>query len=109
MMSKIIVWSAFFALIALLYFFMARSALREKYLVIWFVVLSILISLIMFQPILLKLSQFLGFAVFSNFIFVVFGVILTAVIFHFSIVLSRLEDQNQRLAEEIALINKSRE
>lgn len=81
-----------------------RRQLREKYAAIWlFVGLSVLV-LSLFPSLLLRASSLLGFAVPANLIFLVAVAVLLFVSMQLSLEVGHLEDESQRLAEELALL-----
>lgn len=83
-----------------------RRALREKYAFAWLTTISLLIFGAIFHDQVNALSKFLGFEVLSNFVIVLFGLLLLFVVMQMSLELGKLEDQNQTLAEEIALLKE---
>ena len=84
-----------------------RRALREKYAFAWLATIFCLVIGAIFHEEVNQLSKFLGFEVLSNFIIVFFGLILMFVVMQMSLELGKLEDQNQTLAEEIALLREN--
>ena len=78
--------------------------LREKYMVTWIgLALFVFLFGVFFKPIN-ELTQILGFKVYSNFLFLFFGICITILVFQLSLNLSRQEDKIQTLVEEIAII-----
>jgi hypothetical protein len=78
--------------------------LREKYMAIWIgLAVFVFIFGVFFQQID-RLVQMLGFKVYSNFIFLFFGICIGILVFQLSVNLSRQEDRIQTLTEEIAII-----
>jgi hypothetical protein len=83
---------------------LAIFKLREKYMVAW-IVLALLVFLFgVFFTQINELTQILGFKVYSNFLFLFFGICMGILVFQLSLNLSRQEDKIQSLTEEIALI-----
>ena len=83
---------------------LAIFKLREKYMVAW-IGLALLIFLFgVFFNQVNALTQMLGFKVYSNFLFLFFGICMGILVFQLSLNLSRQEDKIQSLTEEIALI-----
>ena len=83
---------------------LAIFKLREKYMVAW-IGLALLIFLFgAFFTQVNELTQMLGFKVYSNFLFLFFGICMGILVFQLSLNLSRQEDKIQSLTEEIALI-----
>lgn len=84
-----------------------RQVLREKYAVVWLTMAIIVVVGALNPNILSRLSSFLGFQVFSNFILLTFGLVNLFIIMQLSISISRSENQIQSLAEELALLKSS--
>lgn len=80
-----------------------RRQLREKYAALWLVVSLLAVVVAVFPAALTAVSHRLGFEVPANFLFAVVGIILLFVSMQLSLQVGRLEDQSQRLAEEVAL------
>lgn len=81
-----------------------RRQLREKYAAIWLVV-GCLAVVSAFAPHLLEsVARALGFSVPANLVFALAVLVLLMVGMQLSLEVGRLEDETQRLAEEIALL-----
>jgi hypothetical protein len=93
-------------LVTLIFIFelLRRKALREKYAFVWIVTALILIVGALFPELAINLSNALGFATIASFLMVFFGIIILLITMQLSLELGKVEDQNQRLAEELALI-----
>ncbi len=83
-----------------------RKSLREKYAIVWLSMAATILIAAAFPNYLNQLSRFLGFQYLSNFVLLFFGVINLIVVMHLSVVIGKTEDQNQTLAEEIALLKE---
>ena len=81
-----------------------RGRLREKYAALWLLVGTVVLLLAVFPSILFWFSSTLGFGVPSNLVFFAGGVVLLFVSLQSSLEVGRLEDESQRLAEELALL-----
>jgi hypothetical protein len=81
-----------------------RRQLREKYAALWILVSLTTVVVSVFPPLLVAVSDLLGFVVPANFIFLVGGIVLTFISMQLSLETGRLEDESQRLAEEVALL-----
>jgi len=86
-----------------------RRALREKYAFVWIMTALLLIFGSLFPNLMIRISTELGFITFSNFVIVLFGVILLFITMQLSLELGKVEDQSQRLAEEVALLKNKLE
>ena len=91
-------------LMVLIFELLRRRRLREKYAALWLVVGSVVLLLAVFPSILFWVSDRLGFGVPSNLVFFAGGVVLLFVAIQLSLEVGRLEDESQRLAEEVALL-----
>ena len=93
-------------LVTLIFIFelLRRKALREKYAFVWIVTALILIVGSLFPELAIKISNALGFATIASFLMVFFGIIILFITMQLSLELGKVEDQNQRLAEELALL-----
>jgi len=81
-----------------------RKALREKYAFVWILTALVLIVGSLFPEFAINLSNALGFATIASFLMVFFGIIILLITMQLSLELGKVEDQNQRLAEELALL-----
>jgi len=81
-----------------------RKALREKYAFVWILTALVLIVGSLFPEFAINLSNALGFATIASFLMVFFGIIILMITMQLSLELGKVEDQNQRLAEELALL-----
>jgi hypothetical protein len=93
-------------LVTLIFIFelLRRKALREKYAFVWIVTALILIVGSLFPEFAIEISNTLGFATIASFLMVFFGIIILFITMQLSLELGKVEDQNQRLAEELALL-----
>ncbi len=83
---------------------LAVFKLREKYMVAWIGLAFLVFLFGVFFTQVNELTQILGFKVYSNFLFLFFGICMGILVFQLSLNLSRQEDKIQSLTEEIALI-----
>lgn len=84
-----------------------RKALREKYAFVWIMTAIFIVVGSLFPNAVFQLSSALGFETFSNFVLVFSGLIILFITMQLSLELGKIEDQNQRLAEELALLKLS--
>lgn len=88
----------------LVIFLLAIFKLREKYMVAW---ISLAFFVFLFGVFFEQINHFtqkLGFKVYSNFLFLFFGICMGVLVFQLSLNLSKQEDKIQSLTEEIGLI-----
>ena len=83
---------------------LAIFKLREKYMVIWTSLAVFVFIFGVFFEQVDRFVQLLGFKVYSNFIFLFFGICIGILVFQLSVNLSRQEDKIQTLAEEISIL-----
>jgi hypothetical protein len=83
-----------------------RGKLREEYAIIWIICSIVLIVFAVWSEGLDKITKLLGFALPSNLIFT--GAIFAMLIYllHLSVVVSKLQEQNKTLAQDIALLKE---
>jgi hypothetical protein len=97
-----IVFGAFILLVTVE--LLRRRSLREKYAALWLAVSVVVVVFAIYPGALAAVSRLLGFAVPANLLFFVGGVVLTVISMQLSLETGRLEDESQRLAEEVALL-----
>jgi len=103
-MLKITMGVTIFFTLIFIFELLRRKALREKYAFVWIVTALILIAGTLFPDFAIRISTFLGFATIASFLMVFFGIIMLFITMQLSLELGKVEDQNQRLAEELALL-----
>ncbi|HTL82664.1 MAG TPA: DUF2304 domain-containing protein [Bacteroidia bacterium] len=83
-----------------------RGKLREEYAIIWIICSIVLIVFASWREGLNKLAHLFGFELPSNLIFT--GAIFAVMIYllHLSVVVSKLQEQNKTLAQDIALLKE---
>lgn len=94
---------SFLAFIARLIY---KSRLREEYAIIWIICSALLILFSFWRDGLEFFADFIGFYDAPNLLFT--GAIFAVLVYllHLSIVVSRLQEQNKTLAQELALIKQ---
>ena len=90
--------------LVLIFELLRRKALREKYAFVWIMTALLIVIGSIFPNAVFRLSSVLGFETFSNFVLVFSGLIILFITMQLSLELGKIEDQNQRLAEEVALL-----
>lgn len=90
--------------LALMFVLMRRGQLKERYATWWIIVGVSVIVVLIFPPFLPWATALLGFEVSSNLVFFVAILLFLLISVQFSVDLSRLVDDNRRLAEEIAIL-----
>ncbi len=83
-----------------------RRRLMERYALLWLLASAILLGLAVWRNLLEVISRAIGVAYAPSALFVIaFGFILVLLL-HFSLVISRLADQNKVLAQRIGLLQQ---
>jgi hypothetical protein len=90
--------------LVLIFELLRRKALREKYAFVWIMTAILIVLGSIFPNVFFQLSTMLGFETFANFVLVFAGLIILSITMQLSLELGKVEDQNQRLAEELALL-----
>jgi len=103
-MLKVTMGVTIFFTVIFIFELLRRKALREKYAFVWIVTALLLVVGTLFPDLAIRLSTFLGFATIASFLMVFFGLIMLFITMQLSLELGKVEDQNQRLAEELALL-----
>ena len=103
-MLKITMAITIFMTLIFIFELLRRKALREKYAFVWILTALVLIVGSLFPEFAINLSNALGFATIASFLMVFFGIIILMITMQLSLELGKVEDQNQRLAEELALL-----
>jgi hypothetical protein len=83
-----------------------RRRLQERYSLLWLATGGSLFLLAAWDSLLNQLSEALGIRTPSNALFVVAAGFFLAVLLHFSLAMSRLTEQNSRLAQRLALLEE---
>ena len=86
-----------------------RRFIKEKYAAIWLFLSLTLVLLSVFPDVLYRVSRFFGFAVPSNFFFVLIIFFTVFVVMQLSLELGKLESEVFVLAQEIALLKESKD
>jgi len=83
-----------------------RRRLMERYALLWLFATAVLLGLAIWRGLLEKISGAVGIAYAPSALFAVaFGFVL-ALLLHFSLVISRLADQNKVLAQKLGLLQE---
>jgi hypothetical protein len=81
-----------------------RRKLQERYALLWIVTGAVMFVLAVWRGALYALAEATGVAYPPSALYMVAGLFVLVVLLHYSIVLSRLSDQNKTLAQRIALL-----
>ncbi len=83
-----------------------RRRLMERYALLWLLASSVLLALAVWRDLLEVIASTLGIAYAPSALFVIaFGFILL-ILLHFSLVISRLADQNKILAQRLGMLQQ---
>ena len=101
---ELVALAACLALGALVFELVRRGQIKEKYSLLWFVTATSLLALTVRRDWLHKLSNAIGVYYPPSALFLVLSFFTIVMLVHFSMVISRLITQNQKLALELALL-----
>jgi len=96
--------SVAFLILAVVMWMLLTRRLREKYAVLWLVVGLVVFVLGLFPQLVVALTAALGVQIPANLLFAAALALLLGVGLHLSWELSQAEDENRRLAEEVAIL-----
>ena len=82
-----------------------KKKLREEYSLLWLLTGVVVLLCALWGDLLFFLSGLLGIVYPSNAIFLVAIVFVLAIVLHFSTVISGLSEKNEKLAQELAILN----
>jgi hypothetical protein len=83
-----------------------RHRLQERYALLWIVTGGVMLVLAVWRGALHSFADLLGVAYPPSALFMVAGLFVFVVLLHYSTVLSRLSEQNKKLAQKIALLEQ---
>ncbi len=86
-----------------------KGKLREEYSIVWIICTAILILFSFWRQGLEIISRLVGVYAAPNLIFTGTIFVIFIYLLHLSVVLSRLQQQNKTLAQEIALLKQKKE
>lgn len=95
--------------LAVLFEMLRRQRLREKYAVIWILVVGITVLLAVFPGTLIAAADLLGVEVPANLLFFGAIMLLLVISIQLSYEIGRLEERTRTLAEEVALLRLQHE
>ena len=83
-----------------------RRRLMERYALLWLFATAILLGLAVWRGLLERLSSTVGIAYAPSALFAVAFAFVLALLLHFSLVISRLADQNKVLAQKLGMLQE---
>lgn len=86
-----------------------RRRLREEYALLWLATGVVLLLLSLSRPLLDTLAALTGIFYPPSALFLVALLFVLAILMHFSIVLTRLTQENRKLAQQVALLRHEQE
>lgn len=97
-------------LLFLIFDLMRKRRLKEKYAVLWLFTVIIMMGIVIFEKMLTALVNILGIKIPINGIFFLGILFLIVINIHFSVVISKLTEQNKKIAQKLSLLelNKKR-
>ncbi|MCY3944873.1 MAG: DUF2304 domain-containing protein [Anaerolineaceae bacterium] len=81
-----------------------RRHLREEYALLWLATGAVLLLLSLSRPLLDTLAELTGIFYPPSALFLVALLFVLAILLHFSVILTRLTQQNRELAQQLALL-----
>jgi hypothetical protein len=98
----VIVVAVMIALVVLAY--IRKWRLREEYSILWLLLVAAMVLLASFEGITVWLADRLDVAYAPSILYFVALAFVAAMLFHYSLEISRLSDQSRRLAQEVSLL-----
>jgi hypothetical protein len=92
---------------ALVFELVRRRALMERYALLWLLAAVVLVVLALWHGLLTTVSGDLHIYTPANALFAAGFLFVTVLLLHFSLVISRLSEQNKMLAQRLALLEAS--
>jgi hypothetical protein len=83
-----------------------RRRLMERYALLWLFATAILLGLALWRGLLERISATVGIAYAPSALFAVAFAFVLALLLHFSLVISRLADQNKVLAQKLGMLQE---
>jgi hypothetical protein len=94
------------ALLGIVLELVRRRHLQERYSLLWLLTGVVILIFAVWQRALSELAQAMGIAYPPSALFVLLGGFFLVVLLHYSTVISRLSEQNMRLAQRLALLEE---
>jgi hypothetical protein len=85
-------------------YYVRKWRLREEYSLLWLALIGAMLLLAAFEDITVWVADALDVAYAPSIIYFVALAIVAAMLFHYSLEISRLSDQSRRLAQEVSLL-----
>ena len=98
----VIVVAVVIAVVVLTY--IRRRRLREEYSLLWLLLVAAMVLLASFEGITVWVADRLDVAYAPSILYFVALAFIAAMLFHYSLEISRLSDQSRRLAQEVSLL-----
>ena len=93
-------------LAAVIFQLIRKKKLKEQYSLLWFLTVAVILLLSVWEGLLQKISSAIGISVPANALFLMGLLFLFGMALHFSLLVSRLTDQNKMLAQRLALLDQ---
>jgi hypothetical protein len=101
---QIVAIAASFTLIVIIIDLIRRGRLKEKYSLLWIFSGLVIFLFAAWRELLHIVSKWVGVYYPPSFLFLLLTAFLVLIILHFSVVISKLSEQNKILGQEIALL-----
>jgi hypothetical protein len=86
-----------------------RKKLKEEFAVLWLTMGIVFLVISLFRKLLDKFSLLVGIGYPPAALFLILIMGLTVILIHFSVAISRLKEENKKLAQELGLLRKELE
>ncbi|MCX7769077.1 MAG: DUF2304 domain-containing protein [Flavobacteriales bacterium] len=102
----------FFALIfsglflAYVLLLIVRQRLREEYAIFWILMALLMVAFTVWRDVFVYLADLFGFIDKAHIIFTIMTAVVFVYLIHFSVVSSQLRQQNRRLTQRVAILEK---
>lgn len=93
-------------LLLVIFNFIRMQRLKIRYALLWIITCLMMITFSVWRRLIDDIAQAMGIYYPPSVLFIFAFLFLLAIVFHFSIVISNLAEQNKKLAEEVALLRQ---
>ncbi|VAW35219.1 hypothetical protein MNBD_DELTA02-144 [hydrothermal vent metagenome] len=84
--------------------FIRRGLLKEKYSVLWLILIAVVGLFAVWRDLLDRVAIFVGVQYPPSLLFLMAFIFVLLILLHFSVVISVLTERNKKLAQEVAII-----
>jgi hypothetical protein len=102
--SRILAVMLSILLLGLIIELVRRNRLKEKYALLWIITGMVILIMAVFDKLLIGITVLLGIALPINTMFFLGTFFIILINIHFSTVISKLSEQNKKLAQKVAML-----